>query len=102
MSKKILLGRTFLFLSYLMLGAWLFSYVERTPVTYSEMSAKMLSKLHQKYNIAMSHSEFMAFANEAHEALKVGKKVDWTFLNATSYVFSALTTLGKTGMKTNQ
>ena len=61
-----------------MFGAWLFYYVKRTPVTYSEMSAKILSELHQKNNTAMSHTEFMAFANEAYKAFKVEKK--WTGL----------------------
>ena len=98
MWAKVLIWRTFLFLCYLMIGAWLFSYVERSPSTHREMSAKRLNELHQKYNIAMNHSEFMTFANEAYEAFKVGKKVDWTFLSASFYVFSALTTIGRSGI----
>ena len=89
------LWRTFLFAAYSMLGAWLFCYVERTPITYKEMSANMLDELRQKYNITMDHSDFIAFANDAYKAIKVGKKVEWTFLNATSYVFTILTTIGK-------
>lgn len=98
MTTKVLLKRsvwrTFLFVAYSMLGSWLFCYVERTPITYKEMSANMLKELKQRYNVAMDHSDFMAFANDAYEAVKVGRKVEWTFLNTTSYVFTILTTIG--------
>ncbi|XP_020603098.1 uncharacterized protein LOC110042100 [Orbicella faveolata] len=98
MATKALLGkslwRTFLFAAYSMLGSWLFCYVERTPITYKEMSANMLDELRQKYNITMNHSDFIAFANDPYKAIKVGRKVEWTFLNTTSYVFTILTTIG--------
>ena len=89
------LWRTFLFTTYSMLGSWLFWYVERTPVNHKETSANMLDELRQKYNITMNHSDFTAFANDAYRAIKVGRKVEWTFLNTTSYVFTLLTTIGK-------
>lgn len=59
------------------------------------MSANMLDELRQKYNITMNHSDFIAFANDPYKAIKVGRKVEWTFLNTTSYVFTILTTIGK-------
>lgn len=89
------LWRTFLFAAYIMLGSWLFCYVERTPVTHKEMSSNMLDELRQKYNITMNHFDFITFANDAYEAIKVGRKVEWTFLNTTSYVFTILTTIGE-------
>lgn len=89
------LWRTFLLTAYSMLGSWLFCYVERTPITYKEMSANMLDELQQKYNIAMNHSDFTAFAYDAYKAINVGRKVEWTFLNTTSYVFTLLTTIGE-------
>ena len=92
---KTSLWRTFLFVAYSMLGSWLFCYVEMTPITYKEMSANMLDELRQTYNITMNHSDFIAFANNAYKAIKVGRKVEWTFLNTTSYVFTILTTIGK-------
>lgn len=99
MTTRVLLKRsvwrTFLFAAYSMFGSWFFYYIERTPITYKEMSANMLDELKQKYNIAMNHSDFTAFANDAYKAIKVGRKVEWTFLNATSYVFTILTTIGK-------
>ena len=99
MITKVLLKRsawrTFLYTAYTMFGSLLFCYVEKTPTTYKEMSASMLDELKQKYNVAMNHSDFTAFANDAYEAVKVGRQVEWTFLNATSYVFTILTTIGK-------
>ena len=80
-----------------MFGSWLFHYVEKKPITYSEMSATMLDELHRKYNVTMNQSEFMKFAEDAYKAIKVGRKVDWSFLNATSYVFSIVTTIGMYG-----
>ncbi|XP_078377576.1 two pore potassium channel protein sup-9-like isoform X2 [Oculina patagonica] len=98
MATKVLLKRslwrTFLFAAYSMFGSWLFYYIERTPITYKEMSANMLDELKQKYNMSMNHSDFTAFANDAYKAVKVGRKVEWTFLNTTSYVFTILTTIG--------
>ena len=73
-----------------MFGSWLSHDVEKTPITYSEMSATMLDELHRKYNVTLSQYEFMEFAYAAYEAFKVGRKVDWTFLNASSYVFAIL------------
>ena len=63
MPIKVLLVRTLLLVVYCMFGSWLFHYVERTPITYSEMSSKMLQELHWKYNVSafMNHSEFMTF-----------------------------------------
>ena len=85
-------------IAYTLFGAWLFQWVEKTSVPYCEMSAKLLKDLHQemsmKHNIAMSQSEFTEFAKDAYNAVKIGAKVDWTFLNATTFVFSALTTVG--------
>ena len=89
------LWRTFLLAAYSMLGSWLFCYVERTPVTHKEMSAIMLDELRQKYNITMNQSDFITFANGVYKAIKVGRKVEWTFLNTTSYVFTLLTTIGE-------
>ena len=89
------LWRMFLLAAYSMLGSWLFSYVERTPVTYKEMSAIMLDELRQKYNITMNRFDFIRFANDAYKVIKVGRKVEWTFLNTTSYVFTILTTIGE-------
>lgn len=80
-----------------MFGSWLFHYVERTPISYSEMSAKMLVELHRKYNVVLNQHEFAEFAKDAYEAVKVGGKVEWTFLNSSSYVFTILTTIGKAG-----
>ena len=97
MPTKTLLKRTLLLVAYCMFGSWLFHYVEKTPITYSEMSANMLDELHRKYNVTMNQSEFMKFAEDAYKAIKVGKKVDWSFLNATSYVFSIVTTIGMYG-----
>ena len=94
------LWRTLLLLAYCMFGSWLFHHVEKTPITYSQMSAKMLDDLYHKYNVTMNQTEFMEFANDAYEAFKIGKKVDWTFLNASSYVFTILTTIGKNGPRT--
>ncbi|XP_078377556.1 uncharacterized protein LOC144660710 [Oculina patagonica] len=98
MATRVLLKRslwrTFLFAAYSMFGSWLFYYIERTPITYKEMSANMLDELKQKYNMSMNHSDFTAFANDAYKAIKVGRKVEWTFLNTTSYVFTILTTIG--------
>ncbi len=98
MAAKVLLKRSswrmFLFAAYSMFGSWLFYHIERTPITYKEMYANMLDELKQKYNVTMNHSEFTAFANDAYKAIKVGRKVEWTFLNTTSYVFKVLTTIG--------
>lgn len=97
MTKKLLvkgLWRMFIFLSYAMLGSWLFQYVEKTPKTYREMSVDMLDELHQTYP-ALNHSEFTAFVQNAYEAVRMGKKIEWTFLNTSSYVFTILTTIGK-------
>lgn len=93
LRKSVL--RILLLIVYTMLGSWMFHCVEKTPITYKEMSANMLEKLHYKYQVAMNHSEFTAFVNDAYEAVKVGRKVEWTFLNTTSYVFTILTTIGK-------
>ena len=82
-----------------MFGSWLFHYVERTPISYSEMSANMLVELHRKYNVALNQYEFAEFAKDAYEAVKVGRKVEWTFLNSSSYVFTILTTIGKAGLE---
>jgi len=40
------------------------------------MSANMLDELRQKYNITINHSDFIAFANDAYKAIKVGRKVE--------------------------
>ena len=95
MFLKRSLWRTFLLVAYSMFGSWLFYYIEQTPITYKEMSANMLDELKQKYNVSMNHSDFTGFANDAYNAIKVGRKVEWTFLNASSYVFTILTTIGK-------
>ena len=104
MPTKVLFVKTLLLVAYCMFGSWLFHCVERTPITHSEMSSKMLEELHWKYNVSafMNHSEFTKFAEEAFEAVKVGRKVDWSFLNATSYVFSIITTIGKNGQEPDE
>lgn len=91
------LFRTFLFCAYSILGSLVFHYVERKPICHKEMSFKMLEELHRKYNVSLNQSEFTEFANDVFRAVKVGKKVDWTFLNASSYVFTILTTIGEIG-----
>lgn len=82
-----------------MFGSWLFHCVEKTPISYNEMSAKMLVELHRKYNVALNQHEFIEFAKGAYEAVKVGRKVEWSFLNSSSYVFTILTTIGKAGLE---
>lgn len=100
MTTKTVLGRTLLLTAYVMFGSWLFHLIEETPITYSEISAKMLDDLYQRCNISacLNRSEFMSFAEQAYEAVKIGRKVDWSFLNATSYVFSIVTTIGKNSL----
>ena len=54
----------------------------------------MLRELRQKYP-ALNHSEFIVFVQNAYEAVRIGRKVELTFLNASFYVFTILTTIGE-------
>ena len=54
----------------------------------------MLGELRQKYP-ALNHSEFIVFVQNAYEAVRIGRKVEWTFLNASYHVFTILTTIGE-------
>ena len=54
----------------------------------------MFRELRQKYP-ALNHSEFIVFVQNAYEAVRIGWKVEWIFLIASSYVFTLLTTIGE-------
>ena len=93
---KAALLRTFSFILWTSLSAWLFSIVEYTEKDNAEEKYQLLLSLYDsmasKYN--MTIEEFSNFSNVAHEALSEPKP-RWTYLDAVDFVFQAVTTIGK-------
>ena len=90
--------RVLLFYAYGLFVAWIFTFIEkRDELSHSRME-RMLSELknevHMKYN--MTDNEFNRFVRKATEAVVAGNEKDWNFLNSCGFVFSAITTIGKT------
>lgn len=88
--------RTLGFLLWASLSAWLFVIVEYTEKDDREEKYQLLYSLYQflasKYN--MSLEEFNNISNIAYEALSEPKP-QWTYDIAVSFVWQALTTVGK-------
>jgi len=97
-----LLGKAFLrlgvFCAYFLFVAWIFTIIERKDESAHERMARMLKDLRTeitfKYN--MTDNDFESFIVRAGAALSEGDKLDWTLSNSGSFVFAALTTVGKT------
>ena len=93
---KAAILRTFGFLLWASLSAWLFVVVEHTDKDDRQEKYHLLCSLFEflasKYN--MSIEEFNNISNIAYEALSEPKP-QWTYGNAVNFVFQALTTIGK-------
>ena len=93
---KTAILRTLGFLLWASLSAWLFVIVEHTEKDDRQEKYQSLYSLYQflasKYN--MSLEEFNNISNMAYEALSEPKP-QWTYGNAVSFVWQALTTIGK-------
>jgi len=97
-----LIGKAFqrivVFSVYCLLVTWIFTIIERKDELAHERMKRMLKDLREeitfKYN--MTDDDFHNFTVKAAAALSAGDKLDWTFPNSGSFVFAALTTVGKT------
>ena len=89
--------RTFGFLLWASLSAWLFVIVEHTEENDVERKYQLLRSLYEsmasKYN--MSIEEFHNFSSLANEALS-DPKPEWNYPSAVDFVFQAITTIGNT------
>ena len=95
--KKTLL-RAGLVIIYGGLGALLFMKVEQKSVTNVAAAEGLLQSLRtdiQATNTNWSEQQFHNFAKRAFEAIRLGEKLDWTFINSCSFIISTLTTVGK-------
>lgn len=90
--------RVVLFYAYGLLVAWLFTFIEKREELAHNKMERMLSQLknevYMKYN--MTDKEFNSFVRKAAAALAAGNEKDWNFVNSCGFVFSAITTIGKT------
>lgn len=93
---KATLLRTFGFLIWVFLSAWVFVMVEDTDKDDSEEKYELLLSLYHsmalKYN--MSVEEFSNFSSIAYEALSEPKP-PWSFSYALDFVLQTVTTIGK-------
>ncbi|XP_022797206.1 potassium channel subfamily K member 9-like [Stylophora pistillata] len=87
--------RTFGFIAWASLSAWLFSVVEHTGKDGKEEKDQLLKSLYismaSKYN--MTITDFNNFSSIAHEALSQPKP-RWTYAVSLEFVFQAMTTIG--------
>lgn len=94
--RKTLL-RIALYIAYVMLFAWIFTFIEKRDDSPHNIMERMLSGLRMdmnlKYNI--TDYEFESFVRRAATAVETGNELDWTFLNSMGFLFAALTTVGK-------
>ena len=96
-----LLGKALLrvvfFYAYGLLVAWIFTFIEKKDELAHNRMERMLSEMkkevHMKYN--MTDNEFNSFVRTVTAAVAAGNEKDWTFLNSCGFVFSAITTIGK-------
>ena len=90
--------RVVLFYAYGLLVAWIFTFIEEKEELAHHKMERMLSELkkevHIKYN--MTDKEFNSFVRRATAAMAAGNQKDWNFVNSCGFVFSAITTIGKT------
>lgn len=93
---KATLVRTFAFLIWILLSAWLFTQVEYTGKDEGEEKHQLLLSLYtsmaSKYN--MTWQEFSNFSNTAYEVLSKPNP-QWTFPAAVHFVVQAATTIGR-------
>ena len=96
-----LLGKALLrvvfFYAYGLLVAWIFTFIEKKDELAHNRMERMLSEMkkevHMKYN--MTDNEFNSFVRTVTAVVAAGNEKDWTFLNSCGFVFSAITTIGK-------
>jgi len=93
--------RVVLFYAYGLFVAWIFTFIEKKDESAHNRMERMLSELkneaHIKYN--MTDNEFSSFVRRATAALAAGNEKDWNFLNSCGFVFSAITTIGKSQLR---
>lgn len=89
--------RVVLFYAYGSFVAWIFTFIEKKDEFANIRMERMLSALKKevqfKYN--MTDNEFNSFVRRTTAAVAAGNEKDWTFLNSCGFVFSAITTIGK-------
>ena len=90
--------RVVLFYAYGLFVAWIFTFIEEKEELAHNKMERMLSELkkevHMRYN--MTDKEFNSFVRRASAAMAAGNQKDWNFVNSCGFVFSAITTIGKT------
>ena len=93
---KTVLLRTFGFILWASLSAWLFSFVEYTEKDDKKEKDYLLKSLYismaSKFN--MTIKEFNNFSSIAHEALSQPKP-QWTYFVSLEFVLQAFTTVRK-------
>ena len=93
---KAMIFRTFAFLLWSSLSAWLFAMVEYTEKDETEEKEQLLLSLYKtmpfKYN--MTEVDFKNFSSSSFEALSKPNP-RWTFFTALIFVTQAMTTIGK-------
>ena len=94
-AKKTIL-RIGLFYAYGLLGAWIFTLIEKKEEPGNKIRERMLQELKKglllKYN--MSDDDFDSFVQKVTDAAAAGDEMDWSFFNSCGFTFAALTTVG--------
>lgn len=95
--------RVVLFYAYGLFVAWFFTFIEKKDELAQNRMERMLSELknevHINYN--MTDNEFNSFVRRITAAVAAGNEKDWNFLNSCGFVFSAITTIGKSQRRTS-
>lgn len=95
--------RVVLFYAYGLFVAWIFTFIEKKDELAQNRMERMLSELknevHINYN--MTDNEFNSFVRRITAAVAAGNEKDWNFLNSCGFVFSAITTIGKSQRRTS-
>lgn len=95
--------RVVLFYAYGLFVAWFFTFIEKKDELAQNRMERMLSELKSEVHISynMTDNEFNSFVRRITAAVAAGSEKDWNFLNSCGFVFSAITTIGKSQRRTS-